>query len=346
MDMPILDLQRRLRELGRIRIGKRDGKRPARLETFRLTSTSETLIQHAAGLYGGIPQVWDDAPGLSRQWEVITEVDRLPVAIPPGVSVSQWYELWSGGGCVRRCDGQTEMISGDPCVCRSVSDEIECKPTTRLSVILPELPDVGVWRLETHGWYAATELAGMAELLQARGPVSAHLRIEQRTTLSRGQTRHFPVPVIETDARLGDLLTQGNGRGELDSPRELPPPTPPPALPEATGAAQGLISAPTPPEKPPVQGKGTRTRRKAAPEPPPPTPELPAGEDPNSGGRATPQQHLLRRARDLGVPDDLRHTFTLQVTENRTQSSKDLTPGECLRVIRLMEQHTPEKEPQ
>ena len=51
--MPIIDMQRRLAETGRIRIGqqvaatKRDGTpttRPSKLETFRITSANEKAI--------------------------------------------------------------------------------------------------------------------------------------------------------------------------------------------------------------------------------------------------------------------------------------------------------------
>lgn len=50
-----IDVQRRLVELGRIRLGqKAPGKgNPQRLETFRLTSASRSLLEAAAAIYGG-----------------------------------------------------------------------------------------------------------------------------------------------------------------------------------------------------------------------------------------------------------------------------------------------------
>jgi hypothetical protein len=56
--MPILTLQRQMRELGRIRTGNQvaaaGGKRArTKLETFRLTSSSRELIEAAAEAYGG-----------------------------------------------------------------------------------------------------------------------------------------------------------------------------------------------------------------------------------------------------------------------------------------------------
>jgi hypothetical protein len=82
----ILDLQRRIAEVGRIRIGQQVAgnngrKRPEKLTTFRLTSSDRTRIDQAAQLYGGTVQQWDAPAG--KQWEVVTESDSLNVIVPP-----------------------------------------------------------------------------------------------------------------------------------------------------------------------------------------------------------------------------------------------------------------------
>src|SRR3954469_6237276 len=159
--MPILDLQQRQRELGRIRIGQqvqgRNGKmRPEKLSQFRFTSPSQEIVEAVAVQYGGTVAPWTPANGGSQQWKVLSEARRLPVLVPPQ-PVSQFYELWSGGGCQRRCDGVRELLSESPCVCAVNGQEgpqRECKPTTRLNVVLRDLPGIGVWRLESHGFYA------------------------------------------------------------------------------------------------------------------------------------------------------------------------------------------------
>jgi hypothetical protein len=207
--MPILDLQRRLREAGRIRIGQQvptsnGKKRPAKLNRFRLTTADRQTLEAAAALYGGQVQRWEGAP-VGEQYELYTDTASLPVIVPPAATaLSAWYELWSGGGCVRRCDGERELLSEQPCVC-ATEDERQCKPTTRLNVILRDLPGLGVWRLETHGWYAATELAGTVEICQAaasRGQLlPAVLRLEQRQVKrivnGRSETRNFAVPTLD-----------------------------------------------------------------------------------------------------------------------------------------------------
>jgi hypothetical protein len=68
--------------------------------------------------------------------------------------------------------------------------------------MLPRVPGVGVWRLETHGWNAATTLPGTLALLAraAAGEqfLEAVLRLEQRSDKKGGQTRRYAVPVIDT----------------------------------------------------------------------------------------------------------------------------------------------------
>lgn len=236
--MPILELQRRQTEVGRIRIGEsvdtgrkdKNGnpiRRPKKLETFRFTSSSKQLIEQIAAIYGGAPAEWSPQGGGAKQWEVYTESRSISVVVPPG-SVSQWYELWTGGMCSRRCDGQRELISDKPCMCPPDPAERKCKPTTRLSLMLADVPGIGVWRCETHGFYAATELPAVAELLAAAGGyVAARLELEQRTAKRPKagggvETRHWMVPVLHVDAAPAQLLalTGGNGRAAIPAADE------------------------------------------------------------------------------------------------------------------------------
>lgn len=273
--MPILNLQRQMRELGRIRTGIQVAganggrKRPSKLENFRLTSSSRELIEAAAAAYGGQATPWQNPAG-GAEYEVITTASAIDIVVPPGQPVSQWYEMWSGGGCQRRCDGVTNVLTMQPCLCPAdVEQRLElakdgqaCKATTRLSVMLPALPDLGVWRLESHGYYAAVELAGAAEILAmatATGRlIPARLRLDQREKKVPGKpTNRYAVPVIEfVETRLGDLAIAAGGAaapalGSGDHPArpQLPattlPPTsdfraPVPADPAPAGSAAGL----------------------------------------------------------------------------------------------------------
>lgn len=215
--MPLIDVQRRLAEVGRIRLGEKGAKgQPVKRETWRLTSRDRNRLVAAQTIYPGELRPWNE------QHELLTETDELAVMVLPGQTLSQWYELWTGGGCQRRCDGE-RMTDDQPCMCPV--DPIEraelaktgkaCKATTRLSVMLPDVPGVGMWRLESHGYYAASELAGMAELLQhvtALGiMLPARLRIDQRTSVKGGQTRRYPVPVIDLEATPNEVRSLTSG---------------------------------------------------------------------------------------------------------------------------------------
>ncbi|MFE2311617.1 hypothetical protein ACFXC8_00200 [Streptomyces sp. NPDC059441] len=231
--MPILVLQQRLRELGRIRIGQKvatakGGTRPSKLNRFRLTSPSKELLDRVAAKYGGTVNAWTPEGG-AGQYEVITEATRMPIHVPPQ-PVSQYFELWSGGGCQRRCDGVTELLKDRPCICGPDPEQRQCKPTTRLNVVLSEIEGVGVWRLESHGYYAALELPGVAELLaQTGGYVEAFLGLEQRTAKRDGQTRHWMVPTIDVavtpaalmagSASAGAAVAGGPQRAAIEAPR-------------------------------------------------------------------------------------------------------------------------------
>lgn len=208
-------LQRRLAEVGRIRIGQvlptASGKtRPAKLDKLRFTSASLPLIEQVAAAYGGEVGEWTPQNGGAAQWEVITDTDRVPVIVPPE-SVSQYMETWSGGGCQRRCDGETEMLSGEACFCRR-QDNMVCKPTTRLSVMLRDIAGLGVWRLESHGWNAAAELPDTAEFLaRAGGYIGAWLYLKPQRSVSNGQTRDWMVPALEVEGITPAQLLAGNG---------------------------------------------------------------------------------------------------------------------------------------
>lgn len=213
--VPIIDIQRRLAEVGRIRLGEqvttRSGKKaPSKLAKFRFTSPSAELIDQAAALYGGAPKDWQAPSGPQR--EVVTEATSIPVLIPPGeMAFSQWYEAWSGGGCQKRCDGRFDIQRDKACDCDP--DNRECKPTTRVSIVLPEMAGVGLWRVETHGYYAATELGATVELLQSLAPgrlVPGRLRLDPRTVKRVGsdgkpQTRNYVVPVLDIEGTMAAL---------------------------------------------------------------------------------------------------------------------------------------------
>lgn len=246
--MPILQVQRRMMELGRVRLGEKGSKgEPRKLDHFRFTTASKALAEALAEAYGGKAVPWEGAPD-EGYWEVKTEATQLDIVLPPVFSdadgsptlpFSQWLELWSGGGCQRRCDGATEALTGKPCLCQTLvdakgEDARECKPTTRLSFMLPNIPGLGVWRVESKGWNAAAELPGTLMVLQQAAQegkfIPAVLRLEHRTKKVEGQTRRFVVPVIELPNVTIAQLASGDVPLAINGPQA---PAEKPALPAA-----------------------------------------------------------------------------------------------------------------
>jgi hypothetical protein len=277
----ILTLQRRMMELGRCRLGTKGTKgEPKKLDTFRWTSASRTLLEAIAASDGGTVQEWKDAPD-EGMFEIVTERSQVDIIIPPVFSAndgtpttpySQWFELWSAAGCQRRCDGQTEALSGKPCLCAGTveadgEDARECKVTTRFSFMRPDIPGLGVWRLESHGWNSAVELPGTLEVMMLAAAESkfipAVLRIEHRTKKQPGQpTKKFIVPVIDLPGVTVNQLVSGDIPLAINAPvgpahgrPALPAGPPPPADPafEREGAAE-FGEPPAFPETSPAQG--------------------------------------------------------------------------------------------
>lgn len=233
----IIGIQRRIREVGRIRLGVQvptgDGRsRPKKLNRFRFTSADPVIIEAAAGLYGGKAQPWlnDDRP----EFEVITDANVIPIMLPPNprdLGFSQYMELWKAGGCVRRCDGQRDVVRD--CACDCDPEAPACKATTRLSVMLPDIPGLGVWRLESHGWNAAVELAAAVEMIEAlagtQSIIPARLRLDERTKKrivdGKGRTDKFVVPAIDIDVSITQVRALTTGHSpmiELDEPDDEP----------------------------------------------------------------------------------------------------------------------------
>lgn len=242
-----MGIQRRGRQIGEIRIGaqveatKRDGTktmRPAKLDAFRLTTRSPNIARAVAEALGGEAVETTLLNGRTT-WEVFTTATQLAVMVPPGeAAISQWFEMWTAGGCTRRCDGETEQLTQEPCKCpldaamrnQAAKAGQACRPTTRVNVMLPDIPDLGVWLVSSTGYNAAVELGGAAEVLAAARSagvsVPAVLRLDQRQSkrIVDGQavTHNFAVPVLEIGMTLRDMAALDASTSTIAG--ALPPP--------------------------------------------------------------------------------------------------------------------------
>ncbi len=230
----ILDLQRRSVQIGEIRIGTsvavpgKTYRKPVRLETFRFTTASEQTANAVAAKSGGTVAPWSQRKG---RWEVTTDRTALDVWVPPrGGAVDANMEMWDGPRCLRRCNGITERISGQPCLCPYPDDPSDpvsvqgarderkrlaalrppqaCKPLTRINVTIPDLPGLtGVFRLNTGSENAAVETADSGDAMEIarEGGVylPAVLRIEWRVRAADGKP--YPVPVLQIGLSMREI---------------------------------------------------------------------------------------------------------------------------------------------
>ena len=288
--MPIIDLQRRLREVGRIRLGEQvrnksgNGTHPAKLEKFRFTSADKYAIDLVAKAYGGEVQPWAGA-AVGTQWELYTDSTNLDVLVPPvDLAFGQWMELWSGGGCLRRCNRQINIIDDSPCACDP--DLPECKPTTHLGVILTGVDGIGIWRLSSHGWAAATELNGAIEVLrvvQNRGAmVPARLLLEQRQqkkiVSGKPETFNFAVPVLDLSLDVAALT------GARQAAQITPGATPIDATREALPTIAEQVAATETPTERPRRANAAATLPSTGIKPPARGAAKPAADDRTEGG--------------------------------------------------------------
>lgn len=270
--MPIVDIQERYRELGRIRYGMKGERHPILLETFRFTTPDRAIAEAVAREFGGSVQSWESPRG--QEWEVVTDAARLRCLVPPQrIQEAQWYELWGREGdkdaigLLRRCDGTTQQ-TGDKCVCDP--DDRACKPRTHLLIMLPQIPGLGVWRITSGGFNAARELPVAAELLSrlaAEGAtVQAVLSLRKDRSVVAGQVHRYVVPQLDismTAAELIASLPPGIGERVLTAPGRaaaIPTDTGRPSLP-GTPASAALPASPapisTPDDEPPSGGLAT-----------------------------------------------------------------------------------------
>jgi hypothetical protein len=226
-------------------MGEKGAKgQPVGLKTFRLTSNDRGVLESAAKLYGGKVAAWEDAPD-AGMWQLTTGAAELDILIPRSLrSLSQMWELWQGGTCERRCDGRVESIGATPCLCGpSRGEDGFCEIMTRLSIILPRLPGLGLWRLDTGGWHAASTLGPTVELLLALDPrsmVPAVLRAvpgssKVRDAAGKVTTHRFIRPMIDAPGITIGQLVAGS---ESEPPKLAAGPAPRPQTAEERVARQ------------------------------------------------------------------------------------------------------------
>jgi hypothetical protein len=187
----LIDIQAANAEVGRVRIGHqvkgttqagKEYTRPAKLETFRLTSHIKAVLEEAARVFGGTVEPWE---GHTNQWQLITERTEIHGLVQGTSSLSQDWEQWVGGGWTHRCDGTTctrrvgeDTEYTEPCSCDpdpmqrgKIVDkkQVGCKVHSRLSFMLTELNSTGKWMFSSTGKIFAQEILGHFLTCEALG---------------------------------------------------------------------------------------------------------------------------------------------------------------------------------
>ena len=317
--MAIIGLQKRLTEVGRIRMGERQGNRPVKLDNFRITSPNQSILGEVAERYGGNITPWDD------QYQVTIAENEINILLPMSDGIfSEWYEEWSRGGIQKRCTGEYDEVRDCPCDC--VPGDRMCKPTSRLSMWLPDIESLGVWMLSSTGYNANAELGGTVQALQdaARAlgrPVKATLSLEQRKKVSEGQTRRFAVPVIQPREPVERILeaTQGTQQrlqaaDRPDIPAIAPPPddfADEPRFPTGTLRVD---------ESNVTKATGNEVAS-----------QIVEDEPVDTSMNVIPdnwRKQVVIAAREIALSDEQRHDMVHYVTKGRTRSSKELLESE------------------
>lgn len=304
-------MQPLLAELGRIRLGtskptgrtSRSGqeiRQPLKLETFRFTSQSRPAIEMAAAKHGGEVHEWMNQG--HREWDVITDADELWVSVPntPG-AIDTNYEWWAGGECLHRCDSRFDRKTGKPCACPAdpaerhalskMNPQQACGLKTRLHLVVPDLFDLGTWRLETGSFYAAGHLLSKVQFMEAMRDragllIPARLWLAHDSDVKNGQTRRWITPAIELQGTLRQYANGELAAGGIAA--QLPP---------APGQPLAITAAPA-----------TPTAVPAGPPPPPdPDPSVTAQDlaDDLIGAATRQQVHRIsQQVKDAGMADD------------------------------------------
>ena len=276
MSSRIKTLPTRYPELGRLRSGYSDDDNKMQpLRKWRVTTKDERAIHVIAGLYGGVPQKWEERPD---EFELFTESETLNILLPPDALFTA-YEAWGSGGNKRRCDGETCTVPIQdpegghleevPCWCLAkglVPGESKdaCNVTVRLKVVMPDVPGLGTWMFTSGSQYAAMELPFRVDAIEAvrqrsdqMVPCDLTLDYREEKRAYEKFTRKYSVPVITVHQSMVELAASLQGPGLLP-PRKSRPlpgpgaPPPGPGLPPGAGEQRSGPGEPVPPPDEPI----------------------------------------------------------------------------------------------
>jgi hypothetical protein len=229
--VPVDSLARRIPIVAKLKSGAKTANgAPKSIDKWRATTSSRPWAENFANRYGGEVKAFT-AGNSPHQWEVFSDAAEVSIALlDEGYSIA--YELWSAGGCQRRCDGVTASVLSttgpdnveyvdSPCICDR-KGVLECSLKSRLTFVMPDLPFAGGCVYETSSKNFAEESQGMLALIQqmqARGVTRGVLRLEQRKS-SGG--RRYTIAVVGVSESLDGIASGRASVGSIGTAPERP----------------------------------------------------------------------------------------------------------------------------
>jgi len=223
------DIKPRYPKAGNLAMGKRKtGGGVERLDTWRLTCSSESILNTAAGIMGGMVGAIPD--GKPNSHEAILETDKLIVFLL-GEAKLNGYRKWNtksqlyeytcdGGTCWHTTrDGAGNRVQTEkPCVCaaQNLKRPNKCEFSTQLDVLVLGTNTAFSFELDVSGNNARDEIPPMVAMLRAMygNMCAATLRlVTRRGNSESGQPVVYMVPELdECDVDYMKLLISRGAR--------------------------------------------------------------------------------------------------------------------------------------
>lgn len=207
------DIKPRYPKAGNLAMGKRKtGGGVERLDTWRLTCSSESILNTAAGIMGGVVSAIPD--GKPNSHEAILETDKLIVFLL-GEAKLNGYRKWNtksqlyeytcdGGTCWHTTrDGAGNRVQTEkPCVCaaQNLKRPNKCEFSTQLDVLVLGTNTAFSFELDVSGNNARDEIPPMVAMLRAMygHMCAATLRlVTRRGNSESGQPVVYMVPELD-----------------------------------------------------------------------------------------------------------------------------------------------------
>ena len=196
-----------------LRSGKRVGRQPVSLKTWRITTPHKEVLDALKELFGGTVE---EAP--NGDYALDTDREYIEVILDPRKIEAKLIQ-WADGLPIHECDGQTSLLKedeGQPCGCPPLlADKKERakqrrgpKPNIVIPFLLPQDVDLGTGKYTATAWSFAEDLPFvMKRMEKISGDVLCRLRLEHvEYTTQAGEKREFTKPVLEVVGSYNDAI--------------------------------------------------------------------------------------------------------------------------------------------